>query len=265
MLCGSTAKPQASDSPRPWTTFVTNEKGEQEREAKPCQKLAELVRAPLDLTDLGWPTPPRAGALKVKVHLVGTVRARRIYDVHFRQTSADGSSGEQKLIAVERNPGVFCPIYISTGGGSQTSFTLSRIVRRGERPMLETRSRIDGTGYFFDEQYWTLGPSGPVRIVTHAVINDALGRVLPAGRGVWKGSGLNMKSGCFAHFVWDDQDANCCPTGGMVLLRLSMRGNQLAVTHSAYDPRPTDDALAERWRRQCPWPDKLASAWGETR
>lgn len=75
-----------------------------------------------------------------------------------------------------------------------------------------------------------------VRVDTETVIKTAIKEAVPKGYGVWKDGGLNFTTMTFFHAIWKPGDANCCPTGGAIDLRLSLEKGKLSVVSSRYQP-----------------------------
>jgi len=114
-------------------------------------------------------------------------------------------------------------------------------MRAGADQILATRMLIPGTGNNYYEDYFWFSPGGPVRIDIET-ITAALKSILPAGSGVWKGGGLDMRSLSYHNSVWKDRDANCCPSGGAVDIRFRIDDGRVIVTSKHFDPlaKPVD-------------------------
>ena len=102
-------------------------------------------------------------------------------------------------------------------------------------PVLIYRTRVPGTGYFFIEYYFIYDKDKktPVRINMSGIYNS-LSRALPKDHSVWKGGGLDFEKITFSHAVWKDGDANCCPSGGRVDLKLSLKDGKIIVVEERY-------------------------------
>lgn len=103
--------------------------------------------------------------------------------------------------------------------------------------ILATRDSIPGTGNNYYEAYWWFDRDGLVRINADEAVATALKDILPAGLGVWKGGGLNLRDLTFESSVWKEGDANCCPTGGEVELKFRLDQGSLAVTDERFSPK----------------------------
>lgn len=99
------------------------------------------------------------------------------------------------------------------------------------------RTRIPGTGSQFIELYAVIDEvSGKPRLVDLSPMHAAIQQALPPGYGVWKGGGLDFAAMTFCDAVWKPGDANCCPTGGRIDLRLTLTKGILHVTDTTYQP-----------------------------
>ncbi|MHC4132705.1 MAG: hypothetical protein ACYSSP_04615 [Planctomycetota bacterium] len=100
------------------------------------------------------------------------------------------------------------------------------------------RTRVPGTGFLFIEYYFIYNKynNRPVLIDTSA-ISESLSSLLPKGYSVWKGGGFNIEKMTFSHAVWKNGDGNCCPTGGRVDLKLSLKNGKIIVVEERYDPQ----------------------------
>lgn len=184
-----------------------------------------------------------------KAHEVGAWGGRRILDLHWERGEEGG-----KLLLVEGNQGEFCSIH--SVGKPDDCLALSRsfIFDAAGRRILGTRCRSAGSGAFYDEAYWALDADGLKRIETEPLIAKALDELLPEGRGVWKGYGLNLQRMCYSMPVWNEEtDPNCCPTGGWVLLKFELLGDELVLSSMEYDPK----AAAPGYHKvECPAADE---------
>lgn len=105
-------------------------------------------------------------------------------------------------------------------------------------PVLVYRTRVSGTGHFFIEYYFIYHKKNkrPIPIDMSAIV-ESLSRILPKGYSVWKGGGFNIEKMTFSHAVWKKGDGNCCPTGGRVDLKLSLKNGKIIVIEERYDPQ----------------------------
>jgi hypothetical protein len=137
-----------------------------------------------------------------------------------------------KSILVRVSPGQFREIYHlqPTGAMIEPAF----ILKAGTNEILGTRDRIPGTGNYYYEDYFWFSSAGAVRLNLEA-IGEATKSVLPSGSGIWKGGGLDMRSLLYRTCVWNKGDANCCPSGGEVVVRFRLEAGRVIVTSKHFD------------------------------
>ncbi len=104
--------------------------------------------------------------------------------------------------------------------------------------VLSTRSRIDGSGNFYYEDYFVFDSLKqiPVNLQVDRSIEQAIKKLLPAGHGVWRGGGFDLAAMTYKQAVWKDKDSNCCPSGGNIELHLDIRKNKIVVSKANYQP-----------------------------
>ena len=235
LLFAAAAWGQAPSAYPEWG-LVVSEYGEGvfQRPAPPCQPLAYYSQR---ASVLEFPRSYARGALlkapfQTQVLEIGVVDGRAIYDVaHLFSPNI-----VVKMIVVEQSPGCFRKIYHAQNQVGEVSLARSFLVQHDGRDLLCTRSRVSGTGAFFLESYWVFRPSGPVQIELEGPLSEVKKRLLSPGTGVWKGYGFNVQRLCYAAPVWNDGDANCCPTAGRVLIRFQLKDEQLVPVSEEYDP-----------------------------
>ncbi len=230
-------------APTPWQRMVVSGKGATFDTPVP-HSLSYFTRDPF-LRDDGYDfcgacTPKNKAAahaqhkFKTELKKVGDLGGYAIYDLfYFFDDHITTGQVDWKSILVSVSPGHFREIYHLQPPAAQIG--PSSVMTAGTENILATRDLIPGTGNQYDEAYWSFGPNGPVRIDIES-ISEVLTSVLPAGFGVWKGGGLDMKTLTFRNWVWKPDDANCCPTGGAVTIRFQVDHAQLLVTEKNYDP-----------------------------
>ena len=122
---------------------------------------------------------------------------------------------------------------------------LVRNVDHGE--LLVVPGRYTGTGrlvedYVFlrDDEGWQPTRSAQSDPETGEGWVSELEPYLPEGHGVWKGVWLDYETLTGWTPVWRDDDANCCPTGGTLWMRLDITGDEpaMVVTEGRYTAPP---------------------------
>ena len=82
--------------------------------------------------------------------------------------------------------------------------------------------RFNGSGYFIRE-------GGRWEPIDFKSWQRDLARRLPKGLGVWKGPWPDLRKLSFDSPLWQDSDANCCPTGGAVHADLGLENRRLFI------------------------------------
>jgi hypothetical protein len=226
-----------------WQRHVLSGKGES-FDAPQAHPLAYFIRDPF-LRDDGYEyCGDCAPAGKAAVHVqhrfktelikVGTLGGYTIYDLFYRfDDHVDTGEIDWKSILVEVSPGRYREIYHLQP--TQAEIKPSFFLKAGEEEILATRDLIPGTGNNYYEDYFWFSPAGPVRIDIET-ITKAVQSILPSGLGARKGGGLDMKSLSYRSAVWKDDDANCCPSGGVVDIKFRLDNGKIIVTSKHYDP-----------------------------
>ena len=234
----------AAAQPTPWQRMLVSGK-EASFDTPGAYSLSYFTRDPF-LRDDGYDfcgacTPQDKAAartqhkFKTELKKVGDLGGYAIYDVsYFFDDHVSTGQVDWKSVLVAVSPGRYREIYHLQPPAAQ--ITPSFLMKAGAEEILATRNLIPGTGNQYDEAYWWFGPDGPVRIDIES-ISEALSTILPAGYGVWKGGGLDMKTLTFRSAVWKPSDANCCPTGGAVTLRFRLDRGRLVVIEKNYDSK----------------------------
>jgi hypothetical protein len=109
------------------------------------------------------------------------------------------------------------------------------IMSVGNTDLLAYSTTISGTGHFTSDSYFVLENGIAKSIHYQSVLADELSRILPKGDGVWKGGGFNADTFVFSNSVWEEGDANCCPTGGSVEVVLGLEKGRFVVKSSHYE------------------------------
>jgi len=156
-----------------------------------------------------------------------------IYDVfYYFDDHVDTGDIDWKSILVSVSAGKFREIYHlqPTAADIKPSFLL----KAGSDEILATRDLIPGTGNNYYEDYFWFSPAGAARIDIEE-ITKAVNSILPEGSAVWKGGGLDFGALAYRAWVWKQDDANCCPTGGAVHIRFRLYGSRIKVTSKHFD------------------------------
>ncbi|MDP3378098.1 MAG: hypothetical protein Q8S53_07010 [Brevundimonas sp.] len=91
----------------------------------------------------------------------------------------------------------------------------------------------DGTGRMNADVLfrWTPGADRPFTQIDITSWKDDLAARLPPGLAVWKGVGYRWPALMAETSLWQESDANCCPTGGDAWLSLAIDGDRLVIEH----------------------------------
>ncbi len=170
----------------------------------------------------------------VETRHVGALHGFEIYDVYYRFDDHVGTSKiDWKSILVKVGPDQFREIYHLQP--TDAIITPSHVLNAVDEKILATHDVIPGTGNYYYEDYFWFSAAGPERIDIERITKEVQS-ILPDGLGVWKGGGLDMISGTYLSQVWKEGDANCCPTGGTVILRFRLDGSHIFLLSKSYDP-----------------------------
>ncbi len=75
---------------------------------------------------------------------------------------------------------------------------------------------------------WNGPDNPPTEIDARSWLVD-LAKALPPGLAVWKGPSFQWSYLMAESALWQESDANCCPTGGEVIVDLRVEGDRLAI------------------------------------
>jgi len=175
---------------------------------------------------------PDDGPARAEVHPVGRFAEFDVQDVFY----LDRNRTRAKVVLVGRN-GQYRPLLWLFHDGA-LNLSASEIVTVNEVEILMSRTREDGTGHFWLEDYFVFDPplQKLVNLRVQERIQEELGRLLPAGHGVWKGGGFDIRTLTFSHSIWKEGNANCCPTGGSVTLNFRLSAGRLELAASSVEP-----------------------------
>ncbi len=103
--------------------------------------------------------------------------------------------------------------------------------------------RVSGTGNFNENDYFIRRQKRWVLMDTESWLND-LNHYIPSGLEIWKGVEPDMASMTASAALYRSADANCCPTGGNIAIKLMVVGNRLAIKSAeitASEPEPESE------------------------
>lgn len=171
---------------------------------------------------------------------VGEISGFAIYDVIHRigkekaSVVNEESSRLMKMILVERKPEDFCEIYHEQGPIGMLTVDASDIVDVGEEKVLATQDRLSGTGNFYNEAYWAFDKDGPILLDLN-LVDETAGKLTPTGMEVRKGGGFSIRSLTYESPAYKENDANCCPSGGVVHVQFGLKNHKLIVVGKRFE------------------------------
>lgn len=175
-----------------------------------------------------------------KVEAAGKVAGSDAWGGLFYQLQGPTSDDEWSRGVVVLKPGaggVLTPLMWNFRGDIPAT---PAIVQSPDGPLLVLPSTHAGTGRFNAELLFR-PVSGGWRDLDIDAWRPAFDKGLAPGIGVWKGVPYDWKSLTLMTGLWQDSDANCCPTGGSAEARLTVRGDQLALKSMRVDRTPPKD------------------------
>lgn len=123
---------------------------------------------------------------------------------------------------------------------SMAELPLPSVVEIKGQKVLVYYSWISGTGNHHLEYYWTYDTTTKApKLISLAPVESAVKKALPEGSYIEKGGGLDIQNLNFSNSVWKNGDGSASPTGGRIELKLDLRGSQLVVVETKYDPSAT--------------------------
>ena len=178
----------------------------------------------------------------------GEVNGFAIYDViHEIQDGEQNVPGENfpfpptilKMVLAEREPGELCEIYHEQDFRQELMVRPSYFVEVDSEKVLVTRDRVPGTGNYYNEAYWTFDEKGPILLDFQGQFSNSAAyataeKLLPSGMRLRKGGGFSIQALSYDMGVWQEDDANCCPTGGSVHIRFALKDHRLVVVSQEY-------------------------------
>jgi hypothetical protein len=178
---------------------------------------------------------PDAGPVRAEVHPVGRFAEFDVLDVFY--VTENPPKTVAKALLLGRN-GRFRPLLYLFQGGTP-NLTASQIIIVDGRQVVMNLTRESGSGHYWIEDYFIFDE--PLQKVINLEvlerIDQELHRLLPPNQGVWKGGGFDVRTLTFQHSIWQNEDANCCPTGGRVTLKFRIAAGRLELESSSLEPR----------------------------
>jgi hypothetical protein len=112
------------------------------------------------------------------------------------------------------------------------------IIRTAAGDIFEIPIVVDGTGHFNESEYYLWENLEWRRLDSMSWLNE-LSRQIPLGLAMWKGVWPNLTTMEAIAGLYRRDDANCCPTGGEVRVKLAIRSGQFVIESVAVQaPEP---------------------------
>jgi hypothetical protein len=100
-------------------------------------------------------------------------------------------------------------------------------------PLLKVPVQLSGTGVFNKHFHFLWHGGIWQEIDTQGWLRTMR---LPPGHGIWKGVVVDPQAFTARSSVWREGDGNCCPSGGEVEAKLTLKGRALVIESQAYRP-----------------------------
>ncbi|MEO8001409.1 MAG: hypothetical protein ABI644_05995 [Arenimonas sp.] len=225
-----------------WLCWEYSGKGQQAREITELRPLEYFTKQLADFdSEIGWRMANDKlqdwSKIHSQVNNVGMFAGQQVIDIFYYLPDDDKKAKAFGKMVVIGNKNQFRPI-VWVLDDTDVDFSASAIKLVQGVSVLATRSRIDGSGNFYYEDYFTYDKKKeiPVNFRPDDSIQQAKRKLLPPGHGVWKGGGFDLEKMTYRQSVWKDGDSNCCPSGGEIELRLRFEENLIVVAKANYYP-----------------------------
>lgn len=154
--------------------------------------------------------------------------ARLYWQVQDGATEEDGITGGVVLLA-EGADGRLAPVAWAFHGAHYEPPVL---IEHETGLYVAAAGVIAGTGAFNADVLfrWTPGAVAPLVQIDNESWRDGLDARLPDGLEAWKGVAFDYESLTAVTALWQDDDANCCPTGGEAVLTFALEGDRLVLS-----------------------------------
>jgi hypothetical protein len=109
-----------------------------------------------------------------------------------------------------------------------------QIIRVGKDTVLHLAIAVDGTGHFNQSEYFLRNNGTWAPMETQRWRND-VGRRVPPGLGIWKGVWPDLDTMTAVANLYKPKDANCCPSGGSLRIKLAIRSHGFVATSIVFE------------------------------
>jgi hypothetical protein len=119
--------------------------------------------------------------------------------------------------------------------GSLVSYSKPQLIENQNRKLLYIPVPMDGTGNFNLSEYylWNSKSNQWGKLETESWMKKL---VMPnKDVSPWKGIWVDLETMTSKIYLYKQGDGNCCPTGGLLTVRLSITDNHFSVVSTEYD------------------------------
>ena len=96
---------------------------------------------------------------------------------------------------------------------------------------------VDGTGHFNESEYYIREAGRWERLDSTAWV-DVLTKRIPAGLEIWKGIWPDVRTLRAEASLYQKGDSNCCPTGGVARIQLTIRAKRFVLESVVFERAP---------------------------
>ncbi len=225
-----------------WLCWEYSGKGQQAREIVGAHPLEYFTKNLSDFdAQIAWRKANDKlqdwSLIRTEINPVGSLAGQQVMDVfYYAPNDVRKAKAIGKLVLIGSKDRFRPAVWILDD--TEVHFSSSQIINVRGIAVLSTRSRIDGTGNFHYEDYFSFDQRKkiPVNLQPDRSIEAATKKLLPAGYGVWKGGGFDLATMTYKHAVWKEEDSDCCPSGGNIELQLQIKGDRIVVNKASYLP-----------------------------
>lgn len=230
LLASAQANPPAH--PR-WALHWYSGKGDFWIDHPSCHPLQHFLAEPksFDYGDDLFGKQPAIISDSVESQPIGAVKGFAIYDVVHK---IDEGELFMKMILVERRAGEFCEIFQQDFSPGEVVVKPPYILDADSEPILATQDSVTGTGGSVIEDYWTFDKDGPIPL-NLSIIAQTTRNLLPDGLSINKGY-FNIGTLLYEVDISKKDDANCCPSGGRITIKFTLKDHQLVVISQEHTP-----------------------------
>jgi hypothetical protein len=205
-------------------------------------KTIKRGKGPDDYSDCAVTASGDIGSVDGKTYLYA------IYCVIPSRSSEDGKCGDRSFTAFYHQARALA-VFVRDSSAENVTLLIERvdpdlglyyyetpqIIRTAAGNILHIPIVVDGTGHGNESEYY-LWENQEWRLLDAASWLDDLRKQLPPDLAIWKGVWPDLKTMQVVAGLYRSNDANCCPTGGVVRAKLAIRSGQFVIESIAVEP-----------------------------